>query len=351
MKISVIVPVFNKQEYLNRCVESLLCQTHKNIEIILIDDGSTDNSGAICDQLKTQDPRIRVVHKENGGLSSARNAGIEEANGDYIGFVDADDSVDENMYECLLEGAKKYDADIVLSGSKVIGGKMFQTDGYASTYHTFEKETFFETKQEIEGLVLGILGAPLEIFEDSQYGTSVCKNIYKTAFIKEHKLQFLSERIYGSEDLLFMIDCALSAKKAVGIPGAFYNYYFISGSLSNTRKADGFKRIALLNETICKKIQQKIPYDKYIFSADRHLLSSARAMAVQEVIYAESNPTEKKFLKQRLKDICSHQRVREAIKRFPYRKLSLMQRVFAFSLKYRLLGIQIILVKLRSKMK
>ncbi len=349
MKISVIVPVYNKEKYLERCVKSLLSQTYENIEIVLVNDGSTDNSGILCDKLKSEDTRIRVIHKENGGLSSARNAGIKVATGDYVGFVDSDDSVDENMYESLLNSAKKYDADIALCGSKVIGGKMFQTDGLAATYHTFEKETVFETKDDIKKLALGILGAPLEVFEDSEYGTSVCKNIYKTSLIKEHNLEFLSERIYGSEDLLFMIDFVLCAKKAVGVPGAFYNYYFISNSLSNTRKADGFERIVLLNETICKRLSEKMPYDQYIFSADRHLLSSARAMTIQEVIYAQNNPDEKKYLKPRLRDICGHQNVRNAFKRFPYRKLSLMQAIFAFSLKYRLVGLQILLVKLRSK--
>lgn len=349
MKISVIVPVYNKEEYLERCVKSLLSQTYENIEIILVNDGSTDNSGTLCDKLKSEDARIKVIHKENGGLSSARNAGIAVATGDYIGFVDSDDSVDENMYEALLKGAKKYDADIALSGSKVIGGKMFQAEGYATTYHTFDEETVFEGKEEIEKLALGILGAPLDVFEDSEYGTSVCKNIFKMSVIKDNNLQFLSERIYGSEDLLFMIDLVLCAKKAVGVPGAFYNYYFISNSLSNTRKADGFERIVFLNETICKKLSEKMPYEQYIFSADRHLLSSARAMAIQEVIFAQSNPDEKKHLRQRLRDICCHPNVKEAFKRFPYRKLSKMQAVFAFSLKYRLIGLQILLVKLRSK--
>lgn len=350
MKISVIVPVYNKEEYLARCVKSLLSQTYENIEIILVNDGSTDNSGMLCDKLKSEDARIRVIHKENGGLSSARNAGIAAATGAYIGFVDADDSVDDTMYEALLNGAKKHDADLVLSGSKVIGGKMFETDGFYDTYHTFSEETVFETKDEIEQLALGILGAPPGVFEDSQYGASVCKNIFKTSLLKDNNLQFLSERTYGSEDLLFMIDFVLCAKKAVGVPGAFYNYYFISDSLSNTRKEDGFKRIALLNETICKRLSEEMPYDRYIFSADRHLLSSARAMAIQEVIYAQKNPGEKKYLKQRLRAICCHPNVKDAFKRFPYRKLSKMQAIFAFSLKYRLLNLQILLVKLRSKL-
>lgn len=99
--ISVIVPVYNTKEYLERCVNSLLKQTYQDMEIILVDDGSTDGSGEICDRFAEQDRRVRVLHKENGGSSSARNLGIENAEGDYIGFVDSDDYVDADMYERL----------------------------------------------------------------------------------------------------------------------------------------------------------------------------------------------------------------------------------------------------------
>ncbi len=111
-KVSIIVPVYNVEPYLEFCVDSLIKQTLEDIEIILVDDGSPDNSGAICDRLAKKDNRIVVIHKENGGLSSARNAGIAIAKGEYIGFVDSDDWVESDMFACLLELAEKYDADI-----------------------------------------------------------------------------------------------------------------------------------------------------------------------------------------------------------------------------------------------
>lgn len=102
--VSIIVPIYKVEEYLDECVESLIKQTYKNIEIILVDDGSPDHCPQMCDRWATKDNRIRVVHKKNGGLSSARNAGIEVAKGDYIGFVDSDDFVHEQMYEKLVHG-------------------------------------------------------------------------------------------------------------------------------------------------------------------------------------------------------------------------------------------------------
>ncbi len=109
--ISVIVPVYNAEKYLDRCVESIVAQTYKNLEIILVDDGSTDNSPAICDAWAKKDSRIRVIYKKNGGVSSARNAGLDACTGDYIGFADADDWMEPDMYEVLIGNAKRYSAD------------------------------------------------------------------------------------------------------------------------------------------------------------------------------------------------------------------------------------------------
>ena len=116
-KISIIVPVYNVKEYLDECIQSILNQTHKNIELILIDDGSCDGSGKICDKYASSDIRIRVIHKHNEGVSKARNEGINIAKGDYLAFVDADDYLDADCYESLLYLCIEKDADICVSNS------------------------------------------------------------------------------------------------------------------------------------------------------------------------------------------------------------------------------------------
>lgn len=110
--ISVIVPVYNVERYLEKCVDSIINQTYSNLEIILVNDGSTDNSGELCDNLAKKDSRIVVYHKENGGVSSARNLGLDKAQGDYIGFVDGDDYIDADMYECLYQNLNRDNADM-----------------------------------------------------------------------------------------------------------------------------------------------------------------------------------------------------------------------------------------------
>ena len=112
--ISIIVPVYNVEQYLRKCIESIKNQTYTNIEIIIVDDGSTDNSGAICDELKQTDNRIQVLHKKNGGLSDARNAGLKIAKGEFVGFVDSDDYIKEDMFETLYKLNKEHHSDIAI---------------------------------------------------------------------------------------------------------------------------------------------------------------------------------------------------------------------------------------------
>ena len=116
VKISVIVPVYKAEPYLHKCVDSILAQTHKNLEVILVDDGSPDCCPSICDEYAAKDSRVRVIHKENGGVSSARNAGLDVATGDYIGFVDSDDWIAPEMYEKLLDTLQNQDAAAAVCG-------------------------------------------------------------------------------------------------------------------------------------------------------------------------------------------------------------------------------------------
>ena len=116
MMVSIIIPVYNVEKYLPRCIESVLSQTYSSIEIILVDDGSVDNSGKICDEIASVNPKVKVIHKENGGLSDARNAGIKIAQGEYFSFIDSDDWIHEDTYRILADKIKQNHADIICFG-------------------------------------------------------------------------------------------------------------------------------------------------------------------------------------------------------------------------------------------
>ena len=130
--LSVIVPVYNVEKYLRRCVESILAQTEHDLEIILVDDGSTDTSGEICDEYAKKYGRIKTIHKENGGLTSAWIAGAKASVGDYLGFVDSDDWIDMDMYKRMYKKAKSHNADMVLCGLV----KEFENEKRKKTYLT-----------------------------------------------------------------------------------------------------------------------------------------------------------------------------------------------------------------------
>lgn len=142
ISLSIIVPVYNVEECLDRCIESLLRQDVRAFEIILVDDGSTDGSGKLCDEWALRNEKIKVVHKENGGLSSARNAGIEEARGDYLGFVDSDDYVEPAMYSTMLEAADRTGKDIVSCGRFVhISEKWIKTEYSRAEEAEYDRES------------------------------------------------------------------------------------------------------------------------------------------------------------------------------------------------------------------
>lgn len=192
--ISIIVPVYNVEKYLDRCIQSILNQTFKDFELILVDDGSTDNSGFICEKYKEMDNRIVVIHKENGGLSSARNTGLDIAIGKYIGFVDSDDYINENMYEILYNEAIKNNSDVVVSDfEKVCENKEhinYKLDKYEiENYNNIEAlNQLFESKNVIFIVAWNKL-YKRQIFNNLRYEEG---KIYEDEFII-HKILYESK--------------------------------------------------------------------------------------------------------------------------------------------------------------
>lgn len=190
--ISVIVPVYNVEKYLEKCVESICNQTYQDLEIILIDDGATDNSGKICDELAKQDERIVVIHQKNAGQASARNAGLEIFKGDYLAFVDSDDTIEANMFEILLTIMEKPDCDIAICGHRIV------------RKNEIRNETFKESQEQ----VLDIDELWEEIF--GKLNNAVWNKLYKRELIGDNR--FPVDLIHG-EDLIFNLNYL---KKCIG---------------------------------------------------------------------------------------------------------------------------------------
>ena len=223
--ISVVIPVYNVEKYLKRCLDSVLSQTYRQTEIIVVDDGSKDGSGKICDKYKKKDARIKVFHKSNGGLSDARNFGMTKATGKYITFVDSDDCLDENFLSCLYGAIKRYDADIatcgeiqfealelpktkleqggikVMSSDEALEKMLYQTELYNSAWGKLYKRALLDGIEYPVGKIYEDVGTTYKILLRAKK-VAVCKS--KLYFYFQRK-DAISKRAF-SESTLDMIE-------------------------------------------------------------------------------------------------------------------------------------------------
>ena len=308
MKVSVIVPVYNTEKYLKQCIDSITAQTLNEIEIIIVDDGSKKECALLCDEIAQKDSRIKVIHKENAGAGMARNTGIEAACGEYIGFVDSDDYIDPKMYETLYEAAARNGADIAISGVAFVGGNTFGKSGEYVEKPYFDKETIFE-EDGIKDLLLGVVGALPSETDDSRYGVSVCKNIFRRELFFEKSIRFESERKVMSEDALIMVDYIKSSKKAVGIPGAFYCYRRNDASFSKSYKEDRFDNVLIFLSELENRIKDTVQKDEYKIYLDRLTQGYGRIVCSQEIMYAVEKKIGYSKLRKRLENICTHEAI------------------------------------------
>ena len=239
-KVSIIIPVYNVEKYLDKCVQSAINQTLQNIEIILVDDESPDNCPQMCDEYAKKDSRIKVVHKKNGGLGFARNFGLEVAAGEYVTFLDSDDFVDLYTYEHLYNLAVKNSLDAIY---------------YKYTRFTKEDEVVPSqpnndiTKycdEDVKGLMLDIIASEPSAKVDHKIQCSSCTAMYRTSIVKENNVRFHSERELISEDLIFNLDYLKHAQKVAFNNGEHYHYRVNLASLTSAIRADRLEKIYLL---------------------------------------------------------------------------------------------------------
>lgn len=348
-KVSIIVPVFNAEKYLKRCIDSLKNQLLADIEIILVDDFSTDSSPRICDKAAEEDNRIKVIHKVNEGAGKARNAALEIATGEYIGFVDSDDYVELEMFATLYDTAIKYNSDLVMSGVQFVDGNMFSEKGECIKKTYFDKDTHFETSDELKKLRMGIVGSEPYDSDDSKYGMSIWKNLFRHEIIKKNNIFFESEREILSEDALFMIDYISCINKATGINAAFYNYCRNGESISKSYKKDRFEKSLVFVDAVKQRFEKDIKSDEYDVYINRFWQAMCRVLCSQEIMHAADNNVKYADLKKRLKTVCTNDLTVKALQSYPIGYLPLKQRIFAYGIKYRLYFLLKILVGLRRK--
>lgn len=213
--ISIVIPIYNVEKYVDRCIQSVINQTYKNIDIILVNDGSPDNCGQICEKWKKIDSRVSVIHKQNGGLSDARNAGIKVARGEFITFIDSDDYVSENYVEYLFNLICKYDADISICSFY----ELFE-DSNKKIYVGGDREKVFNSETAIETMLY-----------DKDFYTAAWGKLYKTSYFND--IQYPKGKLY--EDLATTYKLLEKAKKIVYGPEHLYCYIQRDGSILNSK--------------------------------------------------------------------------------------------------------------------
>lgn len=239
--ISVIVPIYNAEFFLESCIQSILSQTLKDIEIILLNDGSSDASLSICENYAELDSRIRVFNNKNMGQGLERNIGIQNAKGEYIAFIDSDDQFEPEMLEIMYAKAIENDADIVSAGYKDI-----KDENLIQKHELFDR--VYTSSNEIRQAMADLI---YRLDADTYTGCiAIWDSIFKKDLIDQNNIEFKSERVVYSEDLLFKLECMSKSKKIVYIKDMLYRYNINASSYTNHLNVDILSRIVKLHYAI-----------------------------------------------------------------------------------------------------
>lgn len=338
-KVSVVVPMFCVEQYVEKCVESLLMQTLEDIEVILVDDGSPDQSGQIAEAYAEKDRRVKVIHQKNSGLGPARNAGMKIAAGDYVGFVDSDDWVNPRMFEKLYNVAKKNDADIVASGHcDVANGKVVKIKK-----HPLAGQTVSSSK-DIMRIRKNLYGHGISDSSVEAFPMSVCISIYRRKFLLSNNLFF--ENVL-SEDTIFNIHAYRYASRISFTDGTDYCYRKDEqASITQTfseRKIDQFQEFLTL---LCKMAEKE---------NDAECLLRAKRTAVDYcrlyvgIVDKTNIPFAEK--KRYIKLFAQKENLKVLWDGYPLELLPLQQRIFQQMVKHEWYGMALLLNCIRQSLK
>ena len=311
--ISVIVPIYNVEKYLNKCIDSIINQKYKNLEIILVDDGSPDNSGKICDEYSKKDNRIKVIHKENGGVSSARNVGINNATGNWISFIDSDDWIEEDYINNLLSNAKKNNAEISMCGyNRVYETKVEKINANGDIKVFNSREFLIKALNPQTGI-----------------GFSHMKLIKRQAISDLH----FNDDMKVAEDAFFNIKLSKNINKACFIGEALYNYRNNQTSIVKSFKSD-YAQMYLYSMKICREYIFEEYNDQEILQNYYNFVAYHVLLVANNYCYHQDNNQKNKI--RLLKEICNYEIYKEGIEKSNYCNISLTRKITLFTLKHKL---------------
>jgi glycosyltransferase involved in cell wall biosynthesis len=306
--ISVIVPIYNSEKYLERCVKSIQSQTYFNLEIILVNDGSTDNSLSLCKKFEREDCRVKVINKKNAGQGLARNDGLKIATGEYITFVDSDDWIGEdhiyNLYNC-----------IVRSNSDAVLGNHIWVDinGNRTTKMLALQEGSYKGDRLLQEIILPLIGANLHDSNDIIVNSSVSMNLYRRNIISDNKIEFISERFAIAEDFFFNLDFFCHSSQIDFCKEQGYFYCQNIESTCEKYNPERFARTLNYYNFIYDRIRIYGIKENVDFRIERSFLMKIR-VAIRHIVMSDLSKKEKY---DQIKKILKSKIVKEALSKYP----------------------------------
>lgn len=334
MKISVIVPVYNVEQYLTECVESILLQDIDDYELILVDDGSTDNSGKICDQLKKNNTKIRVIHKINGGLMAAWKTGVQHAKGKYIGFVDSDDWIDSNMYSTLLDAIESNDADFVTCNLI-----REYANGYTEYKYNYIQPGIYNKEDIVRYLYPSILKG--NNYVDRGISINRVTKLFKRSLLLSVMNELLDEVTIG-EDLLTTFKCMLKANR-ISVLDHFFPYHYRIHNQSMVKKYSDskYEKISILHKELVNTFCND--YD-FILQINTDYIKLLLMQLDDEILSSNKKYLE---LRRSIKQRFGSSDFKKNVKNSEYRELGIKYKIYIFLFKMHFLDIAILIRKLK----
>ncbi len=337
--ISIIVPVYNAEKYLLRCVDSIRNQTYTNLEIILVDDGSPDECPRMCDEFSEQDARVKVIHKQNAGQGLARNDGLEIASGTYVTFVDSDDWISPDHIENLYNPLEKYDADASLGNHTRV-----DTNGEVKTRMLPLDEGLYEGERIVQDLMLPLIGADVSDSQDISINSSVSMNMYRMECIKQNNIRFISERYAVAEDFYFNVDFFHYASKIVYTKEKGYYYFQNLESTCEKYNPKRFERTLNYYNVICERVESYGLKDKVAHRIERSFLMKIR-VAIRHIVLSDL-PRKDKF--RQIGEILAHDTVKAVLYSYPIETYARSMRLLMKSMRKENEGCVYLLMRLRE---
>lgn len=306
--VSVIVPVYNVEKYLRRCVESIMAQTYTDLEIILVDDGAQDGSPLLCDQLATEDARIKVIHQKNVGLGYARNSGLQLVTGDYVTFVDSDDYIGRSHIEALHSALTKNNSDAVLGFYTSVNEK-----GEEVSKKSKLEIGVYERERLEKEILLPLIGTDEGCPYDTVVEASSCMNMYRMSLVKEHSIRFTSEREAVAEDQFFNIDFFAHANSVTVTDINDYFYYENQQSISRRYDEKRFARTVNYYHLLSQKAKQHGMTNLIGNRIERSFLMKTR-VAIKHIVLSKLDFSSKK---REICNILNHELTEQVLKAYP----------------------------------